>query len=329
MKGAAESMNRSPIRSLPFLQASVLAATLAAAASCALDTTGYLFTPSTDAPADDGRPDRTEDLSVDPPAEDAPPAEVEIVEIEDRVEEEAFTCTPGELCPDGKLCCLMGGIPACRDSAEGCDCAGDEALCTDRGMVCCQADFGVFACRASLAGCLCDGPEDSASCGEGLLCCGTTTGGDFLCQPDSEGCFCNPASPDVAGFCGETRQCCGKPGDQPRCHTDTSGCACAVAGYNSAECGTVSAFCCDRGEGLRCGPAEGCECGNHPFCGAGYVCCTREYAADRTMRCHNNACYCLCAQMPSADCRYLGQDLYCIDIVPMTDPYCGNPAVCW
>ena len=223
----------------------------------------------------------------------------------------------------------MEGRLGCYDTAEGCDCSGGESLCTDNGFICCQVDFGIFACRASLAGCLCDGPEDSAGCGDGLLCCGREAGGDFLCQPDSEGCFCDPSSPDVSAYCGVEKRCCATPGDQPRCHTDPTGCPCAAAGYNPDECGISAAFCCDRGEGMRCGPAEGCPCDNHPFCGEGYVCCSRELSGSSARLCRNNACYCRCAQMPSSDCRYLGQDLYCIDWVPMTEDYCGNPLVCW
>jgi len=327
MKEATGNMMNPPRKRLSPPWAALIAAALAAAsASCALDTTGYLFSPSVDAVSDDVREVRTDEAVVDPPVDDAG---IPDAEIEDRVEEEAFSCTPGELCPDGRLCCVVGGYLGCFDTAEGCDCSGGETLCTSRGLVCCQADFGVFACRVSPAGCLCDGPEDSARCGGGLLCCGTVAGEDFLCQPDSEGCFCDPASPSVSEYCGEGKRCCGKPGDQPRCHSDPSGCPCAVAGYNADECGLISPFCCDRGEGLRCGPAEGCECGNHPYCGAGYVCCSREYTGDSTRRCHNNACYCFCAQMPEANCRYLGQDLSCIDYIPTTDSYCGNPLECW
>jgi hypothetical protein len=316
-------------RHIPLLGAAALAA---AAASCALDTAGTLFSPSLDAAQEDARPDRTDETHVDLPGDDGDAVDVEIVEfaeIVDRIEEEAFSCTPGDRCPDSRLCCVVGGILGCYDTADGCDCSGNEALCTDNGYICCQVDLGIFACRASLAGCLCDGPGDSAGCGAGLLCCGTVSGGDFLCQPDSEGCFCDPASPDVSTYCGAGKRCCGKPDDLPRCHSDPSGCPCATAGYTADECGVTSPFCCDRGEGLRCGPAEECECGNHPFCGAGYVCCTRELTTDRTRRCHNNACYCQCSQMPGTDCKYLSQDLVCIDYIPLTEPYCGNPLVCW
>ena len=332
----------------PGAHAAVLPVVLAAAsvvfASCALDTAGNFTTPP-DAAADHAPDGLDADLWVEDG--EAPDTPFEVPEVE-------ALCMPGELCPGSGYCCNRNGALGCYESALDCDCSVSEVLCTSQGMACCETGTGVRICKPDTDHCLCAGPEDSARCGEGSICCRPDTTAGYECTAQREGCMCDPGSPSVTAYCGDAGKCCDK-GDGPKCHADISGCLCGVAGENLTECGPGASYCCSRGAGMTCGggpegcicagggdplcqgstccdvegamrckaDGENCRCNDHPDCGTGYVCCDNSISDD-TKYCHSSACYCPCDQMPGGDCKYLGETMIC-----RIDTYCDKPWGCW
>lgn len=209
-------------------------------------------------------------------------------------------CCTGDTCLAGGSAAACGsGGEACRPCAQGQRCASGACLCDPASCSgCCSGtdclDGGVpeacgtggntcAACgagqRCAAGGCICD----AASCGG---CCRGVTcvdgGADLACGSGGNICSTCPAPQTcTGGVCGCDGGACGAGCTAASC---TSGCCsagtCVANAPDSCGTGGVACFDCRTAVSDRCGPGNGCGCGNQPG------------PCPSTLHCVSGACVC-------------------------------------
>ncbi len=147
---------------------------------------------------------------------------------------------------------------SCVPGTEDCACdegsCGEDLLCDEDADLCVPCPFGSEDCRCVPP----EGPEDEASCDEGLTC---TEDEICVCVPGTEECPC--ADGDV---CDDGLDCVAGLCATPGCEPGVTGCPC-----DGGACDASDAYCSDRGVCETCNAdAVGCAC--ETTCRNGLVC---------------------------------------------------------